>query len=222
VESEGPPLAADRAWDPESAEWLRVLDPGAADHEEGLARLHERLLAIARHELGRRTGGGSAVTGPEVADLAHQAAADAMLAVLAKLSTFRGESRFTTWAYRFVVLEVSQKLGRHFWRGGAASLGTEQWERLPEGLGSGPAEVAESAELLAAVRRAVEESLTDHQRTIFVAIVLDGVPLDAMTSRLGLSRGAVYKAVFDARRKIHADLVANGYLDSDAAEGRRG
>jgi RNA polymerase sigma-70 factor (ECF subfamily) len=211
---------ADRAWDPESAEWLRVLDPGAGDHQDGLARLHERLLTIARHELRRRTGGGGAVTGPELADLAHQAAADAMLAVLAKLPTFRGESRFTTWAYRFVVLEVAQKLGRHFWRGAAPALDSEQWERLPERLGSGPAEVVESAELVEAVRRAVEASLTDHQRAIFVAIVLDGVPPDAMTARLGLSRGAVYKAVFDARRKIRADLVANGYLvDAERPKG---
>jgi RNA polymerase sigma-70 factor (ECF subfamily) len=223
VESESDPLAVERAWDPESAEWLRVLDPGAADHEEGLARLHGRLITIARHEAGRRSGGAGSVTGPELADLAHQAAADAMLGILAKLSTFRGESRFTTWAYRFVVLEVSQKLGRHFWRGATPALDIEHWERLPERLGSGPAELAESAELVAAVRRAVGVSLTEHQRAIFVAIVLEGVPLDAMTARLGLSRGAVYKAVFDARRKIRADLVANGYLhDTDPSEGRRG
>ena len=64
-----------------------------------------------------------------------------------------------------------------------------------------------------AVRRAVEEALTEHQRRLFVAVVLNEVPLDALVARLGTNRNAVYKAVFDARRKIRAFLVANGYLE---------
>ncbi len=195
--------------DEESAEWLRVLDPAAPDHDAGLARLHERLLAIARGELRRRH---VLVSGPEQDDLAHQAAADAMLAILAKVATYRGESRFTTWAYRFVMLEVSHKLGRHYWRSAPEALPDEQWDRLPDRIGVDPHARAEARELAAVVRAAVAENLTEHQRTLFVEIVLDGVPLEAVCARDGTSRGAVYKAIFDARRKIRAALVANGYL----------
>lgn len=196
--------------DDESAEWLRVLDRGADDHESGLTRLHERLLAIARGELRRRT---TAIAGPERDDLAHQAAADAMLAILAKVDSYRGESRFTTWAYRFVVLEVSHKLGRHYWRSAPEPLEGEQWERLPGRIGVDPQAQAEARELVDVVRAAVDETLSDRQREVFVDIVLNGVPLDALCARDGTSRNAVYKTVFDARRKIRAALVANGYLE---------
>jgi RNA polymerase sigma-70 factor (ECF subfamily) len=144
-----------------------------------------------------------------------------MVAILAKLPTFRGESRFTTWAYRFVILEVSTKLGRHHWRNNPAVwLQDEEWERLPDRFGFGPADRAEAAELLAAIRQAVDETLTVHQRRMFVAVVVNGVPLDALVARLGVNRNAIYKAVFDARRKIRAFLVANELLADGGTEGR--
>ena len=64
-----------------------------------------------------------------------------------------------------------------------------------------------------AVRQAVDETLTEHQRRLFVAVALDEVPLDALAARLGTNRNAIYKAIFDARRKIRGFLVANGYLE---------
>src|ERR1700745_2414739 len=69
---------------------------------------------------------------PEVEDLAYQATADALMAITGKLGQFRGESRFTTWAYRFVILEVSAKIGRHFWRRPGVPLDAEDWDRLPD------------------------------------------------------------------------------------------
>jgi RNA polymerase sigma-70 factor, ECF subfamily len=204
------------ALDEVSAEWISVLNSTGAARESGLARLHDLLLRVAVHELRRREPA-SGVGGAELDDLAHQAAADAMLAVLDKLDTFRGESRFTTWVYRFVVLEVSNKLGRHYWRRHPATvLGNEDWERLPDRFGVAPDAHAERVELIAAVRTAIHETLTDHQRALFMAIIVDGVPLDALITQLGTTRGAVYKTVFDARRKIRAHLVANGYLEHES------
>lgn len=214
VEPQDPPTPA---LDEESAQWISVLSATGPQREAGLARLHELLLRVAVHELHRREPT-SGVGGAELDDLAHQAAADAMLAVLDKLAGFRGESRFTTWAYRFVVLEVSNKLGRHYWRRHpATALEPEDWERLPDRFGVCPDEHAERVELIAAMRKAIDETLTDHQRDLFVTLVIGAVPLDALTAQLGTTRGAVYKVVFDARRKIRAHLVANGYL----AEGRQ-
>jgi RNA polymerase sigma-70 factor, ECF subfamily len=210
----GIPAAPDDA----SAEWLSALAGTGAAREAGLARLHGLLVRVAVRELRRREAG-AWISGQELDDLAHQAADDAMLAILGKLGSFRGESRFTTWAYRFVVLEVSSKLGRHYWRHHRAGhLEAEDWDRLPDRLGAGPGEDAEHAELVKAVRQAVDETLTDHQRRLFVAVVLNEVPLDALVARLGTNRNAVYKAIFDARRKVRGFLVANGYLE----ERRRG
>lgn len=208
----GPPATADEATaDEATAEWLRTLSCTGPEYDAAVGRLHALLLRACRSELGRRSAR-IAVGGPELDDLAHQAADDATVSVLAKLATFRGESRFTTWAYKFAVFEVSNKVGRHAWRSGTLALDAEQWDRLPDRLGPGPADQAEAAELAAAVRRAVDQ-LTPHQRRLFVAVVVDGVPLDALVVKLGTNRNAVYKTVFDARRKIRAYLVTNGYLD---------
>ncbi|HEX6445638.1 MAG TPA: sigma-70 family RNA polymerase sigma factor [Streptosporangiales bacterium] len=198
--------------DDESADWVRALSGTGAQRHTALERLHDMLLRAALRET-RRRAAGAPVSGPELDDVAQQAASDAMVAILAKLSTFRGESRFTTWAYRFAVLEVSSKLGRHYWRNPTVALDSEEWDRLPDRLGLDPSARAESAELVAAVRRAVDDRLTAHQRRVFVAIVVDGVPLDALVARLEVSRNALYKVVFDARRKIRAALVSDGYLD---------
>jgi RNA polymerase sigma-70 factor, ECF subfamily len=210
---------AGRELDAESADWVRRLSAGAGLRREAEAELHGRLVRIALAEVSRRSGS-TPVGGPELTDLAHQAAGDAMLAILAKLGAFRGESRFMTWAYRFVILEVSSKLGRHYWRNPPVALDQGQWERLPDRLGIDPQQHAESAAILAEVRRIVEDELTAHQRRIFIAIVVDQIPLDALAVRLGVRRNAIYKVVFDARRKIRRALAANGYLEGQGVERR--
>ena len=202
--------------DPDSGQWVRVLSGTGPQREAGLARLHELLLRIARAELQRRRGQ-FRVTGPELDDLAYQAAADALLAIDLKLGQFRGDSRFTTWAYKFVIFEVSAKIGRHFWAHPAVLMDAEDWDRLPGRFGFDPAQEAEWRDLLAALRRAVEDELTPRQRQVFVAIVLNDAPLDTLALELASNRNAIYKMLFDARRKLRAALAANGYLGHDIA-----
>jgi RNA polymerase sigma-70 factor, ECF subfamily len=204
--------------DAESAGWLRALGGTGPARELALARLHELLVRIARREAARRAPR-LAITGPELDDLAYQAAADALLAITAKVGQFRGESRFTTWAYKFVILEVSAKIGRHFWRHPVVPLGAEQWGQLPARFGFDPAHQAEWRDLFAALRRAVDTELTPRQREVFVAIVLNDVPLDTLVLSLASSRNAIYKMLFDARRKLRAALAATGYLPDDSARG---
>jgi len=186
--------------DPESAWWLRVLAETGPRREAALARLHELLVRVARAEA-RRRGPRVRITGPELDDLAYQAAADAVMAVTGRLGQFRGESRFTTWACKFAIFEVSAKIGRHFWRHPGVPLDAEDWDRLPDRLGLEPARESEW-----------------RQRQVFVAVVLNGVPLDTLVIELGSSRNAIYKMVFDARRKLRAALVAGGYLGHDTQE----
>ena len=192
-------------------EWVRALSGGRVEREDATARLYEMLLRVARAEA-RRRGGQLRISGPELDDLAHQAAADAVLAIIAKIGEFRGESRFTTWACKFVIFEVSGKIGRHFWRHPPIPLEAGNWDRLPDRFGLDPARESEWRDLVRALRRAVEEELTEHQQRVFTAIVVDGVPLDALAVKLRSNRNALYKTMFDARRKLRASLVANGYL----------
>jgi RNA polymerase sigma-70 factor (ECF subfamily) len=206
--------------DADSAEWLQALGGTGPPRDAALARLHAMLVRIARRETARRAPR-LGFSGPELDDLADQAAADALLAITGKLGQFRGDSRFTTWAYKFVIFEVSEKIGRHFWRHPAVSSGAEDWDRLPARLSLDPAREAEARDLLAALRRAVDEELTARQRQVFVSLVLHGVPLDALVIELASSRGAIYKTMFDARRKLRAALAANGYLDDDPDRARR-
>jgi RNA polymerase sigma-70 factor, ECF subfamily len=176
------------------------------------------VVRIARGEVAR-CGPRLGITGPELEDLAYQAAADALLAITGKLGQFRGESRFTTWAYKFVILEVSAKIGRHFWRLPAVRLDAEDWERMPGWFGFDPAQQAEWRDLLAALRRAVETELTPRQRQVFVAVVLNDVAMDTLVLAMASNRNAIYKTLFDARRKLRAALAANGYLPGDCSRG---
>jgi len=191
--------------------------PGA-ERRAAERELHARLVRIALAEVQRRAAS-TPVAGRELDDVAHQAADDAMLAILAKLADFRGESRFITWAYRFVILEVSAKLGRHYWRHPLVALDAGQWERLPDRFGIDPVRRAEFAGVLAEVRRVVEEELTAHQRRIFVAVVVGQIPRNALAAGLGLQKNAVYKVIFGARRKIRRALVAKGYLEEPGRSG---
>ena len=173
------------------------------------------LVRVARGEAARR-GPRLRIAGPELDDLAYQAAADALIAITGKPGQFRGESRFTTWVYKFVIFEVSAKIGRHFWRHPAVPLDAEDWDRLPDRFGFDPAREAEWRDLLAALQRAVDEQLTTRQRAVFVAIVINNVPLDTLVIELASNRNAIYKTLFDARRKLRAALVANGYMGHES------
>ena len=204
--------------DEDSVSWLRGLQATGSEHDECIERLHALLLRVARYEVSRRAGS-LQLTGPELDDIAQQACDDAFMAIKGKVGDFRGESRFTTWAYRFVMFEVSTKMGRHFWRHRPAVLEDDAWERIPDRLAVAAAHHAEDRELFTVLRRAIEEDLTDLQRRVFVAIALNEVPMDAFARELGSNRNAVYKTMFDARRKLRTSLAAAGYARPGA--GRR-
>jgi RNA polymerase sigma-70 factor (ECF subfamily) len=199
--------------------WLAALRGPAAVREEAVGELHALLLRGARFELSRRRGTLGHVPRGELDDLATQAAGDALVAILAKLDSFRGASRFTTWAYKFVLLEAGVKARRRAWHGREVSLELDAWSAVRD-AGPSAQQVLEESETIAAIRDAVQASLTPHQREVFVALALNGVPIDVLAERLGTTRGALYKALHDARRKLRAALAAAGMeLDQTTIEG---
>ena len=194
-------LPAPDVADQDSATWLRELR-SPYERDAAIARLHDLLLRAARFEIRRRRSGWQD-------DLAHQAADDAVTAILAKLDDYRGASRFTTWAYKFVLLEVGVKLRRRAWEGREIPLEDCAIEALPS-------RSAETNELLRAIRDAIRSALTPHQREVLVAITLNDVPIDVLAERLGTTRGALYKTLHDARQKLRAHLAAAGFaLEED-------
>ncbi len=199
--------------DPESAAWVDALEDGCgAQYEAACTRLHQLLVRIAMDEVFRR-GPRYRISGPELNDLAHQAAADALMRITHKIQEFRGDARFTTWAFRFVVLEVSSKLGRHFWRVSNARFELDEWAQIPDRSGTDPVSHWQARELVDAVRDAVGTALSAHQRRVFTAVV-NGVPLETLASELETNRNALYKTMFDARKKLRAQLIASGHLSS--------
>jgi RNA polymerase sigma-70 factor (ECF subfamily) len=203
----------------ESEAWLNALRSDGAAREEAVARLHELLLRGARWELGRRRAALSFVRGEELDDLAVQAADDALVAVLAKLDEFRGASRFTTWAYKFALLEAGVRLRRRAWQDREVVLDSESWEGFADGAGP-LQEGLEGSEALEALREAMADVLTPHQRRVFVSLALNEVPVDVLAERLGTTRGALYKTLHDARRKLRRELAANGFVsDGEDEEG---
>ena len=182
-------------------EWITALNGPPAVREPALAELHALLLRAARYELGRRRAMLRGIPRAEIDDMAAQAADDAMVAILGKLDTFRGASRFTTWAYKFALLEAGVKARRRSWRDHEVPLDEAVIDTGPTAH-----QVLEDAELLRAVRDAMDTALTRHQREVFTALALNGVPIDVLAERLDTTRGALYKALHDARRKLRAAI----------------
>jgi RNA polymerase sigma-70 factor (ECF subfamily) len=198
------PRAVPTVLDPESRDWLARLRATGSERDKAVAELHALLLRAARFEVARRAPAADAD------DLAHQSADDALVAVLAKLDDFRGASRFTTWAYKFALLEAGVRTRRRLWQERQVTIDSERWELIAD-RSSGPGEDAETAELLGALRSAIEQELTPHQREVLVAITLNDVPIDVLTEQLDTTRGAVYKTLHDARQKLRLRLAAEGH-----------
>jgi RNA polymerase sigma-70 factor, ECF subfamily len=190
---------------------------GGPGRDRAVAELHELLLRAARFELDRRRDSLPHLRGADREDLAQQSADDALLAVLRKLGEFRGESRFTTWAYKFALLEAGAKARRRAWQGREIPLEDEAWATLGS-AGATLQGLAESRELIAALREEIESGLSPRQRQVLVAVALNGVPIDVLAERLGSNRGALYKTLHDARKKLRRGLAKRG-LDPDDHQG---
>jgi RNA polymerase sigma-70 factor (ECF subfamily) len=188
-----------------------ALDGGRGPrYEQACTQLYELLVRIAVGEVFRR-GPRYGIAGPELSDLAHQAAADALMRITRKIQEFRGDARFTTWAFRFVVLEVSSKLSRHFWRVPHARLDLGEGMQVPDRSGSDPVSHYQARELVEAACDAVETALSARQRRVFTAVV-NGIALETLARELETNRNALYKTMFDVRKKLRAQLIAGGHL----------
>jgi RNA polymerase sigma factor (sigma-70 family) len=199
-------------------QWIEGLSRTGAAHERTCEELHEILFRAARREA-RQRAIYLRVAGPDLDDLACQAASDALILIIRKVREFRGESRFTTWATRFVDFQVMAKLRQHARRHRSSTfLPPELWEELPAAHSSPDLE-AEARDLAGVVLQAVDSHLTARQRTVLLGLVRGATPA-ALAGELELNANAVHQTMFRARRSIRHLLIAQGYLaTSDPSSG---
>lgn len=202
---------------PVVVDWVGALGGVGPERDEALRLLHGLLLRAARCQVSRMSPMLGSVGVAVRDEIANQSADEALMAVLGKLATFEGRSRFSTWAYKFAVLQTATNVRKHVWRDRDVHL--DGLEVLADDAAA-PEDYAEAADLAAVVRRAIHTELSPHQRRILVALVIDEVPIDVLANRLGTNRNALYKTLHDARRKLRAHLRATGHLaDPDLQTG---
>jgi RNA polymerase sigma-70 factor, ECF subfamily len=202
--------------DPDSRHWVEQLAVGHPRRDRTVGELHDLLRRAASHELSRRRSWPGSFNGPEYDDLVQQAADDALVKILGRLDEFQGLSRFTTWAYKFVIFEIAGKVARHAWRRHPPGVDDFSDEGLAAPVARRPEAWLEQQGQLHALSEAIGE-LTDRQREVFVAVALNDVPIDILAAKLDSNRNAVYKNLFDARRSLRAKLSAAGHPVSEGS-----
>lgn len=203
-------LAGSRRAEP--ADWVVALTTPGPEQQHALRLLHQLMVRAAAHQVWRLRSALPDDSPGSVEVIVQQAADEAMTALLAKLHTFEGRSRFTTWAFKFAILQASSDVRRLQWRRREVELRDLDLGTIPAADHDDAERSAEGADLANAVARAMASVLTPYQRRIAVALLVDEVPIDVLAERLGTNRGALYKTLHEARRRLRAELTARGYL----------
>jgi RNA polymerase sigma-70 factor (ECF subfamily) len=204
-ESKTPSLPA--RLDRSSRAWLDSLQSVGFRRDEATRRLHSLLVREARFEIRRRTGSTTHPSGRDLDDLAVQSADDAVVAILAKLDQFRGDSLFTTWARGFAHYEAPAKIRRRLGRGGELPMeDVYERRRLWPVSDQSPHESYVAKERSQLLARLIADDLTQQQREILVALTLEGVTTEDLAARRGTTPGALYKSLHDARAKLRLIL----------------
>ncbi len=197
-------------------EWLDELRAGEATQEAALVDLRELLLRATLYFFGRNLGDFGGMERDEVVQRAEDCAQDALMAVMAHLADFRGDSKFTTWAYKFAVNMALMSARRERWKtvslDALASDAQDpfgQTVQIPSNEAA-PEQSAMRDEVRSTIREVIESELTPRQRQVLTMMVFHEVPMDEVARHFGMNRNAVYKMLHDARRKLKSGLQARG------------
>jgi RNA polymerase sigma-70 factor, ECF subfamily len=195
-------------FDPDSRAWLEALGSEGLRRDEAIGRLYLLMLREARFEVRRRAAFLAHPSGGDLDDLAVQAADDAVVAILAKLSQFRGDSLFTTWARRFAQREAPAKIRRRLGRNRDLPMDLDfERSRMWHAPGESAHDQTVAKQTARMLAHLIANELTARQREVLIALVIDGVATDELANRLDTTTGAIYKTLHDARRKLKANLA---------------
>ena len=193
--------------DAESQAWWHRLHGCDPVRTDAIEELHERLQREARFHVCRRVSTLSAFPRSDIDDLATQAADDALIALLRKLDDYRGESQFMTWARRFAALDAHVSVRRRLGRDGVGISRDPEHALLVADPASSVHDRVEMRERLRGLTMVINNRLTPHQREVLVAVAVDGVSTDTLAGELQTTRGAIYKALHDARVTVRNDAA---------------
>ena len=198
-------------------EWLHDLNAGGAVQEAAIADLRDLLLRAALYFFNRNLGDFRGMVRDEILQRAEDCAQDALIAVMDHLTDFRGDSKFSTWAYKFAINMAMTASRRERWKGIsldelASSEEGDLLERMMLDRSDviAPEQSAMQTDVQGILQDVIEHELTDKQRRVIFMMVLNDVPLDEVVRHLGTNRNAVYKMLHDARRKLKNGLQAHG------------
>jgi RNA polymerase sigma-70 factor (ECF subfamily) len=196
-----------------NVEWLHELRARGTEQAGAFADLRRYLLRAARHALYCSRARLAHLARVDLDAIAEDCAQEALVAILGKLDEFRGDSRFTTWAYKFAVNIALVAARREGWKRVSLDevLRADISPSLDRGVEADPSQSVLRAEVWAAIRDAIDHHLTERQRQALTAVVLADVPLDELARHWGSNRNALYKLLHDARRKLKAHLEARGF-----------
>ncbi|MBC9820362.1 RNA polymerase sigma factor [Terrabacter sp. MAHUQ-38] len=200
---------------PEPTNWVAALATDGPEQAAALRELHALMIRAAGHQVWRMRASLPDPSPAAVDVIVNQAADEAMTALLGKLHTFEGRSRFTTWAFKFAILQAATEVRRLQWQHREVELRDLDVPSAP--AHDSPELCAEGTDLAGAVADAMRRVLTPYQRRIAIALLVDGVPIDVLAARLGTNRGALYKTLHDVRVRLRAELIASGYLSPPRA-----
>lgn len=209
---------APKDWVPD--DWVAALSAPGAEQQAAHRALHALMVRAAAHQVWRMRGTLPDASPGTVDVIVNQAADEAMTALLRKLHTFEGRSRFTTWAFKFAILQAATDVRRLQWQHREVELRDLDLAHLPGDVHDGPERQAEGSDLARALAESMHTCLTPHQRRVAVALLVDGVPIDVLAERLGSNRNALYKTLHDVRQRLRGDLTRRGYLPDGPARTR--
>lgn len=199
-------------------EWLHDLNATGGQQEAAVADLREILLRAALYFFSRNLGDFGGLARDEVLQRAEDCAQDALIAVMEHHQDFRGDSKFSTWAYKFAINMALMAARRERWKGVSLDQLDEQtessvyeWLLRDRAEGAVPEQSAIQAEVREIIRDVIEHDLSDKQRRVLALMIFDEVPMDEVVRYFGANRNAIYKMLHDARRKLKSGLQRRGF-----------
>src|SRR5688572_20352320 len=199
-------------------EWLHDLKASGAVQESAIADLQGILLRAVLYLFNRNMGDLSTLARDDILQLAEDCAQEALIAIMKRLSDFRGDSKFTTWAYKFAVNIALMAARRERWRGVSldqlsSSEDSALFERamLDKSPGYTLDQSAMRDEVRGIIQEIIKRDLTEKQRRVLMMMVFNEVPMDEVVREMGTNRNAVYKLLHDARRKLKSGLQSHGF-----------
>ncbi|HEX2622850.1 MAG TPA: sigma-70 family RNA polymerase sigma factor [Phototrophicaceae bacterium] len=208
-----------RAGERTNEEWLAELSGEGNVQTAALADLRERLQRSVLYYLSQERSDLRDLSTQELEQMAEDLSQDALMRIMANLTTFRGESLFTTWANRIAVRLAISDLRRARYKDFSLDNLTASGDIMPAATAiptvtsppdPSPEASTERNDVMDLINKAFDEALTERQFRALEAVAIRGVPMDVVAEQMGTNRNALYKLLHDARRKLRSYLETQG------------